>query len=71
MMGNCEIKKITITLSLSLLVFMILMPGFIQINHVFAEEKFSIEAKINPKSLNNPDKLKVVASANGEYQQNT
>lgn len=30
--------------------------------------KFSIEAKINLKSLNNPDKLKVVVWANGEKE---
>jgi len=68
MTRNCEIKKITIIISLSLIVFTVLMPGIIQSNQVFAAEKFSIEVKINLKSLNNPDKLKVVASANGENQ---
>ena len=37
-------------------------------NQAVAADKFSIEAKINLKKLNNPTKLKVVASANGDIQ---
>jgi hypothetical protein len=33
---------------------------------VFAEESFTIEAKINMKKIDNPEKLKVVAFANHE-----
>ena len=35
-------------------------------NLAFAAEKYTIDAKINIKKLNNPQKLKVVAYANGE-----
>ena len=37
-------------------------------NQVMAASKFTIDAKINLKKLNNPSKLKVVASANGDTQ---
>lgn len=37
-------------------------------NQVVAADEFSIEAKVNLKKLNNPTKLKVVASANGDTQ---
>jgi hypothetical protein len=43
-----------------------LSSSFVYPNHIFAAGKFSLEAKIDLKSLNLPDKLKVVASANGE-----
>jgi hypothetical protein len=47
---------------------MIFSLSFIKSNHVFAADKFSVEAKINLKKLNHPDKLKVVASANGDNE---
>ena len=37
-------------------------------NFVFAAGKFSVEAKIDLKSLSHPDMLKVIASANGDNQ---
>jgi hypothetical protein len=37
-------------------------------NQVVAAGKFNVQAKINLKSLNHPAKVKVVASANGEYE---
>jgi hypothetical protein len=37
-------------------------------NKAIAAGKFTIEAKINLKKLDNPNKLKLVASANGENQ---
>ncbi len=48
------------------LVFSIALLG--SSNKVIAAGKFTIEAKINLKKLDNPNKLKVVASANGENQ---
>lgn len=48
--------------------FMIFSLSLINSNHVFAAEKFSVEVKINLKKLNHPDKLKVVASANGDNE---
>jgi hypothetical protein len=47
---------------------MILSLSLVNSNHLFAAEKFSIDAKINLKKLNHPDKLKVVASASGESE---
>ena len=61
-------NEIAISISLMLIVFTILMPSFIHLDQAFAAGKFSIEAKINLESLNNPDKLKVVVSANGENE---
>ena len=58
-------KKISISVSL-LAISLILSTSFINSNNTFAVGKFSVEAKIDLQSLNNPDKLKVVASANGE-----
>lgn len=58
-------KKISISVSL-LAIFLILSSSFVHSNNTFAAGKFSVEAKIDLQSLNNPDKLKVVASANGE-----
>lgn len=67
------IHKGTITKSLGLLLFipvvlMIFSLSFLNSNHLFGAEKFSVEAKINLKKLNHPDKLKVVASANGDNE---
>ncbi len=47
---------------------MIFSLSFINSNHVFAAGKFSVEAKINLKNLDHPDKLKVVVSANGDNE---
>ncbi|MGI0021219.1 MAG: hypothetical protein ACRD9Q_00005 [Nitrososphaeraceae archaeon] len=68
-MSNNKIKaEILISLPFMLIIFNILAPGFIHSNQVFAAGKFSVEAKINLEELNNPDKLKVVASANGDNE---
>ena len=47
---------------------MIFSLSLVNSNHVFAAEKFSLDAKINLKKLNHPDKLKVIASANGDSE---
>lgn len=60
-------KKISL-LFLAPLLFMIFSLSLVNSNHVFAAEKFSVDAKINLKKLNHPDKVKVVASANGESE---
>jgi hypothetical protein len=68
-MRNYKIKnEIFITISFALIIFMILSPSFIHSNQGYADGKFSIEAKINLIKLNHPDKLKVVASANGDNE---
>lgn len=55
------------SIPISLLIIAVLgSPLFSQSNHIFAIKNFSIEAKIDLNSLDYPDKLKVVASANGE-----
>ncbi len=65
-MKNANLKnKIIISTSL-LAISLILFLSFVHSNHIFAAGKFSVEAKIDLKSLSHPDKLKVVASANGE-----
>jgi hypothetical protein len=48
-------------LTLVILSTMIVFP-----NRALAAGKFTIDAKINLKNLNNPQKLKVVAFSNGE-----
>jgi hypothetical protein len=58
-------KGISIPISL-LIVTVLMSPVFSQSNHIFAAKSFSVEAKIDLNTLNYPDKLKVVASANGE-----
>jgi hypothetical protein len=66
-MTSGKIKtKISVSMSFILIIFMILSSSFLHSNKVFAAGKFSVEAKINLKSLDNPDKLKVVAFANGD-----
>jgi hypothetical protein len=50
------------------IVFMIFSLSFLNSNHVFAAETFSVDAKIDLKKLNHPDKLKVVVSANGDTE---
>jgi hypothetical protein len=55
-----------IIISTTLLAISLLFLSFVHSNHIFAAGKFSVEAKIDLKSLNLPNKLKVVASANGE-----
>lgn len=61
-------SKVFGLLSFVLLVFIISSISLSNSNYVFGAGKFSVEAKIDLKSLNNPDKLKVVASANGETE---
>ena len=58
-------KEISIPISLFLMSIM-LSPFFIQPNHIFAAKSFSVDAIIDLNSLNHADKLKIVASANGE-----
>ena len=50
------------------LAFMIFSLSFLTSNHVLAAETFSVDAKIDLKELNHPDKLKVVISANGDTE---
>jgi hypothetical protein len=64
-MAYSVIKGISIPISL-LVITALVSPTFSQSNHIFAAKSFSVEAKINLGSLDYPDKLKVVASANGE-----
>jgi len=49
-------------------IFMIFSLSLVNSNYVFAAEKFSVDAEINLKKLNHPDKLKVVISANGDTE---
>ena len=58
--------KVSSLLLLIPIFFMIFYLSYIHSNDAFAAGKFSVEAKIDLKSLDHPDKLKVVASANGE-----
>lgn len=60
-------KKSSLLLSVPL-IFMIFSLSLVNSNHVFAAETFSLDAKINLKKLNHPDKLKVIASANGDSE---
>ena len=65
-MRNANLKnKIIISTSL-LAVSLVLSLSIVYSNHTFAAGKFSVDAKIDLKSLSHPEKLKVVASANGE-----
>jgi hypothetical protein len=65
-MRNANLRnKIIIPISFLVLSLM-LSSSFINSNHIFAAGKFSVDAKIDLKSLSHPEKLKVVASANGE-----
>lgn len=64
-MMYCIKKKISIPISL-LIIAILLSPVLSQSNYIFAAKSFSVEAKIDLNSLNRPDKLMVVASANGE-----
>jgi len=54
--------------AISFLMMILTFSLFSAHNQVAAADKFSIEAKINLKKLNNPTKLKVVASANGDIR---
>jgi hypothetical protein len=69
-MNNFQIRdKILFYLPFMLTTFMILLfLIFNSSNHVMAAGKFTVQAKINLKNLNNPAKLKVVASANGDNE---
>jgi hypothetical protein len=48
--------------------FVLFSLSFLTSNHVMAAETFSVDAKIDLKELNHPDKLKVVVSANGNTE---
>ena len=50
------------------LVFMIFSLSFVTSNYVMAAETFSVDAEIDLKELNHPDKVKVVISANGDNE---
>lgn len=54
--------------TISLLILILSFTTIIAHNQAMAASKFTIDAKINLKKLNNPSKLKVVASANGDTQ---
>ncbi|HVE36661.1 MAG TPA: hypothetical protein VNA18_00540, partial [Nitrososphaeraceae archaeon] len=61
--------KILLALPLCILGIMILSFSVItSYKSVFAASDFEIEAKINLQKLNDPAKMKVVASANGDTQ---
>ena len=64
-MKNADLRN-KLVISTSFLTISLLYLSFVNTNDTFAAGKFSVEAKIDLKSLNLPDKLKVVASANGE-----
>ena len=68
MTNHCTRIKVSGLLLFIPIFFMIFSLSLINSNHVFAAGKFSVEAKINLKKLNHPDKLKVVASANGDTE---
>ncbi|HYY85985.1 MAG TPA: hypothetical protein VE594_02655 [Nitrososphaeraceae archaeon] len=62
-------RKLVLTLSLCFLGIIILSFTVIPYhNFIFAASDFTIEAKINLQKLNDPAKMKVVASANGDTQ---
>lgn len=61
-------NEISVSISLMLIIFMVFSPSFIHSNQAFAAAKFSVEAQIDLKKLNHPDKLKFVASANGDNE---
>jgi len=61
-------NEISVSISLMLIIFMVFSPTFIHSNQAFAAAKFSVEAQIDLKKLNHPDKLKFVASANGDNE---
>ncbi|HEX7275125.1 MAG TPA: hypothetical protein VF248_05885, partial [Nitrososphaeraceae archaeon] len=61
--------KILLALPACILIVVILsFSVIISYNSVFAASDFEIEAKINLQKLNDPAKMKVVASANGDTQ---
>lgn len=65
-MRNANLRN-ELLISIFLLAISLLLSSiFIHPDPIFAAGKFSVEAKIDLKSLSLPDKLKVVASANGE-----
>jgi hypothetical protein len=65
-MRNANLKKQNNNLTSLLAISLILSLSFVHSHHIFAAGKFSVDAKIDLKSLSHPEKLKVVASANGE-----
>ena len=68
-MSDYKMKnEIAISITFVLIIFSFFLPIFIHLNQVFAAGKFSIDVKINLKKLTHNDKLKVVASANGENE---
>jgi hypothetical protein len=69
-MDKARVKsKIALIVSLCILVTMILSFSVVNSQSpIFAASDFTIEAKINLQKLNDPAKMKVVASANGDTQ---
>ena len=67
-MRNANPKNEILILASLLAVSLILSSSSVYSNYTFAAGKFSVEAKIDLKSLNHPDKLKVVVSTNGENE---
>jgi hypothetical protein len=61
-------NKMTFFSTIPLLIMILSFSIIIVHNQVMAASKFTIEAKINLKKLNNPSKMKVVASANGDNE---
>jgi hypothetical protein len=67
-MINDKIKKVSVSIFFMMTIFMILSPNFIHSRQAYAAGKFSVEVEIDLKKLNHPDRLKVVASANGDNE---
>ena len=59
-------NKVPFSSSFVFVILVIFSSMIVFPNLAFAAEKYTIDAKINIKKLNNPQKLKVVAYANGE-----
>src|SRR4029078_3463163 len=59
-------NKILFSLSFIFVILVIFSSMVVFPNCAFALGKYTIDAKINLKKLNNPQKLKVVAYSNGE-----
>jgi hypothetical protein len=65
-MKKAILKNKIVALSSLIALSLIISSNFANTNYIFAAGKFSIEAKIDLERLSLPDKVKVVASANGE-----
>lgn len=67
-MINDKIKKVSVSISFIMIIFVILSPNFILSSQAYTAGKFSVEVEIDLKKLDHPDRLKVVASANGDSE---